>query len=151
MSGKSIIAGLLTVLLVLAGVYYFTNKGKNFSLFSQKPKITTTNKTTNAPGTTSQTSPANLKGSRQIAIEMSANAFRPAMVTIDAGSVVTWKNSDTVSHFVSTDSTPALEAQNSGEIKLGEMYSIKFDGAGQYSYQCTVHAAQGMRGQITVE
>ncbi len=155
MGAKSIIAGLLTVLLVLTGVYYFTDKGKNFSLFPKRTKTTISKQTgTTQTGNAVQNNPENLKGKGQIMVTMSANTFNPAIFTIDAGTVVTWKNNDTVSHIINTDpnSTPNMFAtQNSGEIRPGEMYSIKFDVPGDYPYRCSIHIDNGMAGRVTVE
>jgi plastocyanin len=70
-------------------------------------------------------------------------AFNPQVLTVKAGSTVTWTNKDSVVHNIkSTEFT-------SPDLKQGETYQHTFDKAGTYEYTCGVHPA--MTGKIIVQ
>jgi len=75
------------------------------------------------------------------------NTFRPADMTVNAGSTVRWVNADDHPHRIEfedksfSDSTFLLGASQSA--------SQRFDHAGSYNYSCMIHPE--MRGTITVE
>jgi plastocyanin len=78
---------------------------------------------------------------------MSGMAFNPATITVSVGTTVTWKNDDGYAH-TATSNTGVWD---SGNIAGGASASYKFTSAGTYPYQCTYHAAMGMKGTVIVQ
>jgi amicyanin len=72
--------------------------------------------------------------------------YDPMIITVSAGTTVTWYNNDTVDHTVTTFSGPA--SFDSGVIRPGETFSFTFTEAGTYDYWCTLHPF--MEGQVFV-
>lgn len=101
--------------------------------------------------TASSGSPANTVTMRLI-------AFQPGDLTVDAGSTVTWKQTDAGAHTV-TSGTVAQGAAgvteepdgtfDSGEIAKGDTFEFTFEEPGTYPYFCAIHPAT-MRGEIRV-
>ena len=82
--------------------------------------------------------------SGEIKVSIANYAFDPAIITITAGSTVTWTNKDTVSHNVTTDDG----SWGSNSLATGDTYSYTFTQAGTYSYHYGVHPS--MKATITV-
>ncbi len=73
------------------------------------------------------------------------NSFNPGTLQIGVNGAVTWQwNSGGVEHNVTFATGP-----NSGNRTSGS-FSRTFAAAGSYSYACTIHAAEGMTGVVTV-
>lgn len=71
--------------------------------------------------------------------------FDPAVLTIPAGTTVTWTNKDEVPHsVVSADK----RFTQSGGLDTGDKYSYTFKDAGSYEYFCSLHPF--MKGKIVV-
>lgn len=91
-------------------------------------------------------------------VTMRLIAFQPADLTVDAGTTVTWEQTDAGAHTV-TSGTVAQGAAgvteepdgtfDSGEIAMGDTFEFTFDEPGTYPYFCTIHPAT-MRGEIRV-
>ncbi len=69
--------------------------------------------------------------------------FEPAVVEIDAGDTVTWRNDDNFTHTVEVEGRPDYE------VERGATVSITFEKPGTYDYVCTLHS-HDMRGQVVV-
>lgn len=91
-------------------------------------------------------------------VTMKLIAFKPDAITVDAGSTVTWKQTDPGVHTVTSGKveqgtggvTEAPDgAFDSGEIATGKSFSFTFDEPGTYAYFCSVHPAT-MRGSVQV-
>ena len=78
---------------------------------------------------------------------MSGMEFIPATITVSVGTTVTWSNSDAFAH-TTTSNTGVWD---SGNIAGGGSSAFKFTTPGTYPYQCTIHAAMGMRGTVIVQ
>jgi predicted secreted protein with PEFG-CTERM motif len=80
------------------------------------------------------------------------NCFSPNPATVAPGTTVIWKNTDTVSHYVtsglSTDNTTGTVFDSGNLIKPGSTYQFTFANAGTFDYFCTVHP--WMTGQVIV-
>ncbi|MDE1724354.1 MAG: cupredoxin domain-containing protein [Thaumarchaeota archaeon] len=80
------------------------------------------------------------------------NCFSPNPINVTPGTTVTWKNTDTVSHYVtsglSTDNTTGTVFDSGNLIKPGSTYQFTFANAGTFDYFCTVHP--WMTGQVIV-
>ncbi len=79
-------------------------------------------------------------------IEIKNFAFFPSILTIKAGTTITWTNSDSVSHTVTSDSGSEL---NSDLFSKGQTYSHTFNIVGTYNYHCKPHPS--MKGVIIVQ
>ena len=71
-------------------------------------------------------------------------SFKPATVTVKAGTTVTWVNRDNEPHTVS-DSDKLFK---SGAMDTDEQFSYTFAAPGTYNYFCAIHPR--MTGQIIV-
>jgi plastocyanin len=69
------------------------------------------------------------------------NCFIPSTVTIDVGGTVTWENSDTAAHTVTSGSPTdgGNGVWDSSLIMAGGSFSYTADTAGTYPYFCMVH------------
>jgi plastocyanin len=79
------------------------------------------------------------------------NCFAPNPVNIAPGDEVEWKNTDSVSHTVTSGKVTDDNAGSmfdSGLIKKGNEFKFTFADAGTYDYFCTVHP--WMVGQVVV-
>ncbi len=74
-------------------------------------------------------------------------SFGPQNITIQAGTTVTWKNQDSVSHTV-TAKVASPNAPNSQEIMPGSSFSFVFPTPGTYAYRCIIHPS--MQGTVVV-
>lgn len=77
-------------------------------------------------------------------IEISNFSFQPNMLTVPAGTEVTWNNRDPAFHTVTSDDG----SFDSDDIMSGGRFSHTFDQPGSYSYHCKVHPS--MQGMIQV-
>ncbi|MGW3043035.1 cupredoxin domain-containing protein [Kitasatospora sp. NPDC001159] len=83
-------------------------------------------------------------GAQQVTI---ANyAFSPSTLTVSKGTTVTWTNSDTDSHTVTSSGSGPLD---SGTLNQGASYSYTFTMSGTYDYTCSIHPF--MHGTVVVQ
>lgn len=80
-----------------------------------------------------------------ITVSIGDHVFQPKMVTVKAGTTVTWKHQGAAVHNVVSLTTPSLR---SADLEKGESYSYTFSKAGTYDYYCSYH--EGMTGTIIV-
>ena len=71
--------------------------------------------------------------------------FAPDVLTIPAGTTVTWTNKDEVPHTVMSSDK---RFQGSGALDTGDTYSYTFTTPGSYEYFCTLHPF--MKGKVVV-
>ncbi len=72
-------------------------------------------------------------------------SFGPQVITVSAGSTVTWVNQDDTAHTVS--STDKLFS--SGALDTGDTFSYRFTTPGTYRYYCMIHPK--MTGEVVVQ
>ncbi len=87
--------------------------------------------------------------------------FEPGSLSIFQAQTVTWTNTTTVAHTVTSCSAAACSgvgpgtgtdpAFNSGFIPAGTTFSHQYHGTGTYNYYCMVHGYAVMHGIITVQ
>jgi plastocyanin len=77
-------------------------------------------------------------------IEMGDDVFLPAVVTIPAGTRVTWVNKGSKAHTVVSND----KSFDSGLLNVGAEFSHTYSAPGSYPYHCAPHAK--MVGQIIV-
>lgn len=80
------------------------------------------------------------------------NCFTPNPLSVAPGTTVTWKNTDIVSHYVTSgvpsDNTTGTVFDSGNLIKPAGTYQFTFANAGTFDYFCTVHP--WMTGQVIV-
>lgn len=86
-------------------------------------------------------------------VQIVDDAFLPSNVKVDLGGEVTWTNIGERPHTVTSDgvfdSSPnCLAGLNC--MEKGDQFSVRFDAAGTYPYQCKVHG-DAMSGTVIVE
>jgi plastocyanin len=69
--------------------------------------------------------------------------FTPANLTVTAGTLVAWENTDSIAHSVVSNTNLFR-----GDVGPGGAFEFRFATAGSYGYTCVIHA--GMSGTITV-
>jgi plastocyanin len=70
-------------------------------------------------------------------------AFSPAVITIRAGTTVTWTNQDQDAHTVAITGAAVSEG-----LQNADTYAHTFDQAGTFTYICSIHPY--MRGVVIV-
>ena len=80
-------------------------------------------------------------------VTISGYAFSPAVITVKAGTKVTWTNKDSVAHTVTSDSDAPAKV-DSGLFGKDKSFSFTFDTAGTYNYYCEPHPY--MKGTVIV-
>ncbi len=83
--------------------------------------------------------------SGNVAVSIAGFAFKPASLTITAGSTVTWTNGDAVTHTATADGGEF----DSGDLANGKTFSHTFANKGTFTYHCAIHS--NMLGTITVQ
>jgi len=78
-------------------------------------------------------------------IKIANFTFDPPVLTMKAGTTVTWVNNDSVPHTATGDNGEF----DTGSIAPGGSASITFDTAGTFAYHCTIHP--NMTASITVQ
>jgi len=93
----------------------------------------------------SATSVTRAKAQDENTIVMKNFDFSPMMLTVKAGTTVTWKNLDGEPHtVVSPDGVFRSHA-----LDQGDSFTFKFDKPGTYKYICSIHPK--MRAAIIVQ
>ena len=72
-------------------------------------------------------------------------AFSPNSTTVAVGQVIEWKDTGTVAHNVTFDTSSDA---TSPTLNPGDTWEVKFSVPGTYQYHCTFHP--GMNGTVTV-
>ena len=94
-----------------------------------------------APTTSSSTSAAPASGTAQAPaaggadVRIASFAFDQPTLTIGAGQTVTWANTDSVPHTITSDDGK----WDSGTIQPGATFRRTFDQPGTYAYHCSMH------------
>ena len=81
-----------------------------------------------------------------------AKFFEPLTLNVPVGTTVTWKNSDSTLHTVTSGSTESGTSGtifDSSYVAAGKTFQHTFSGAGTFDYYCTLHPF--MKGKIIVE
>jgi plastocyanin len=137
----------LAALAVVAIVIALTACGSSGSKSSGTSPSTKASSTTTAAAASGDT------------VNLKLIAYKPAKLTVTAGSTVTWHQMDPGVHTV-TSGTVSQDGGgvsmhpdgtfDSGQLKTGASFSHRFDTPGTYTYFCQIHPAT-MHGEITVK
>lgn len=87
--------------------------------------------------------PASATG-KAVTVEVTNFVFTPKVLTVTAGTTVTWINQDDIPHTVaSTEGT-----FNSGALDTEDVFTFAFTTPGVYNYFCSLHPK--MTGKVVV-
>lgn len=148
MSFRTWIIGLIIILILGTGYFYFKSLQSQTVSNPQPATISTSSK---SPQEATSSSPA--EQTQKNTITITTNGFSPAEITIKAGDSVIWTNSDSEQHQVNSAPHPThtdYQPLNTvGLIKPGESKSLTFPTAGTYKYHD--HLNPQNTGSVTVE
>lgn len=97
-------------------------------------------------GSTDRTSSAAPASSGTTAVTIQDYTYKPAKLTVPAGTTVTFANKDSTAHTATSKESGAFE---SGAIQPGKSGKITLEKAGTFTYYCVFHPF--MKGTIVVE
>jgi len=90
------------------------------------------------------------QGASSPGCEKTNECFNPDTVTATEGNTVTWTNTDTAAHTVTSGKDVTFDGTfDSSLLAPGKTFSFKFESAGEYPYYCAVHP--WMTGKVIVE
>ncbi len=78
-------------------------------------------------------------------VDIYGMTFKPATLTVKAGTKITWTNSDGYAHTVTADDGSTF---SSGNLAGGSTFNFTPASAGTFNYHCNIHP--GMTGKIVV-
>jgi plastocyanin len=126
---------LLRIVVVAASLVSLAACGTSYSSTPATAPTPGTPATSGSPSTVAIPSGASALGSQ---------AFPPNPLTVDAGTTVTWMNTDSIAHTSTSDGA----GWDSGIIAAGAQYSVALNTAGTFHYHCQIHP--GMIGTVVV-
>ena len=86
------------------------------------------------------------QGTAEAQVTVDNFTFVPAVLTVAAGTRVTWTNRDDIPHTVTSSDQPRV--LRSPPLDTGESYGVTFDRPGTYTYFCSLHPH--MQGTVIV-
>ncbi|TBR20647.1 MAG: hypothetical protein EPO63_09520 [Candidatus Nitrosotenuis sp.] len=90
------------------------------------------------------------QGASSPGCEKTSECFNPDTVTATEGNTVTWTNTDTAAHTITSGKDATFDGTfDSSLLAVGKTFSFKFESAGEYPYYCAVHP--WMTGKVIVE
>jgi plastocyanin len=102
--------------------------------------------TSAAPATSAATAaPAAAKA----AVAIKGFAFSPVTLTVAKGTVVTFTNSDSATHSVSSGANRTKDGKFDQQLSGGNEGSVTFDSVGTFEYFCQFHSS--MKGTVVVQ
>ena len=125
---NKIVIGVILGIIVIGGLFYFTNKQYQPSQQQPAKQPTTQQTQTTAKSKT---------------ITIQNFSFNPATLTIKQGVKVTWVNEDSATHKIKSDTF------NSSDLNQGDKFEFTFDKKGRFDYSCSIHPS--MKGKVIVE
>lgn len=145
---KNIIWGVVIVVLVIGGVYWFMQNrnvtSNTASVIINTPVSPSAPIPTPVPLPPAPTKPASLQGGATIAVTIQNLAFTKSSITIKKGDTVVWTNADSMGHTV----TGNTGGPASPTISTNGTYSYTFNSVGTFPYHCSIHPS--MTGTVVV-
>jgi plastocyanin len=135
-----LVAGILALTLAVAAGCGSSSSSSSSSTTTSAPAASSTT------GTKGATATVTIKGF----------AFAPHVLTVTAGTTVTWTNNDTVPHNVISANGIGVNAATtstfvSSTMNPGGTFSYTFSKPGTYFYVCTIHKAiPAMHAEVIV-
>jgi plastocyanin len=93
------------------------------------------------------------RGQQTVLVELDQLAFSPKKIIVSPNTTVTWRNAESVEHYVNTETHPYhtyVLDHNSRGLGKGAEFSYTFVQPGAYPYHCSAHATV-MTGMIVVD
>jgi plastocyanin len=95
------------------------------------------------PGSTTASAPATMPVSSSV-VQMVENPpghylFKPASISIKAGTVVVWIDNSDAPHTVTSDSGAPSAFNTTQNVTQGKTFALQFNQAGTYHYHCNIH------------
>ena len=91
-------------------------------------------------------------GPVKYSVNLLSGAFSPSSLVISVGDTVEWTNPSGFHNVNGTIATFPSNPEGFGNnVSNSWNFSYVFNTAGNYNYQCDVHASSGMTGTITVQ
>lgn len=128
--------GVFLALVAIAAVFISRNTGP----FVQ-PQGAGNQSTQTQPGATN----TNSISTNADTVQLKNFSFNPDTLTVKKGTTVTFMNSDSVTHTVTSDDG----SFDTGNISSGASQTVTFSKTGTYTYHCSIHPM--MKGTIVVE
>ena len=138
---------LVIVALLLSSCQFHTGLG---SLLSGKKTSTNATPTKHIKATHTPPSPKTPSAGTVVApagnaVSITSAGFLPNVLSVKVGTTVTWTNSDTAAHTVTSDTAGVFD---SGPINAGATFQFTFSQAGTFTYHST--SDSGWAGTVTV-
>ncbi len=86
-----------------------------------------------------------VSGAESVPADIKGYEFAPGDITVAVGDTVTWTNSDTAPHTVTSTGGGPLDSPT---MQKGDTWGFTFTQAGSYPFYCAVHP--DMKGTVTV-
>jgi plastocyanin len=131
-------AMILAVALVIAGC-------GSSSSHSSTPSMSMSMSMSHAASTSRAMPASAIIKSGHVAVQISNFAFRPAQITVKAGTHVTWTNHDQTAHTATANNN----SFDTGTIAAKASKTVDFKKPGTYKYHCAFHAF--MTGTVVVK
>jgi plastocyanin len=96
------------------------------------------------PGATSSSAREGSSPDGAVHVTIEGYSFKPATVTVPAGTTIAWKNLDDDPHTVTANDG----SFDSKGLAQGDSWSRAFDKPGRYTYHCAIHPV--MQGVVVV-
>ena len=145
---KSMLAAIVVLVLGI-GLFAAYKMTRSSSVTYTPP--TEQSPTTDYNANTSPAASGSAQPSTVSTVKITSAGFDPAVIKIKVSDSVTWTNSDSVTHNVSSDPHPThtiYPALNLGNILAGASKSLTFSQAGTYKYHDHLHST--LTGQVVV-
>jgi plastocyanin len=85
-------------------------------------------------------------------VDITLTQFNPAILTVNVGDTVIWRNNSFLQHTVTSGSNCSANGTfNSGLIDPDIVFQYTFNSIGDFPYFCILHCLAGMRGTVTVD
>lgn len=139
---------IIIILLVATGGYfiYRSNQGSNGSI-NYPPTVNKTNTMPNASSPANANNqknpPTNQGENLNAAVSIKNFAFNPKMLTVKAGTIVTWTNDDSAPHQIKSNTFNSMVLNN------GQNFKFTFSAAGEYNYSCSIHPSMTAKIIVT--
>lgn len=138
---KRVVIIVITVLVLggIVGILFMKNPAK---APSEPTNAGTTTTSEDNQDTQAQTNPVATN-----MVEIKDFEYSPGAITVKKGTTVTWTNQDSTRHNIAPDNETD-DFKTSDLLARGETYSVTFNTASTYDYNCTPHPY--MKGSVIV-
>ena len=109
--------------------------GRSWRARSSADAAGTTRSSSTSAESSSTTAEATGSAAATDQIEIADFKYDPETVTVDAGTEVTWTNSDDAAHTATADDS----SFDTGDLDQGDSNSVTFDEPGTFTYYCRFH------------